>query len=117
MKNFSNMLNKESIRNLIKEVITNKVYNDIDIPIPLENNYFINNNYGLLLIMDALIKYDIIIEDNEYLSSFVEDLRLIIKKMFITYQPPCPQSWGIKVFLVIWKLLAMRVISYIIKLL
>ena len=81
MKNFSNMLNKESIRSLIKDVITNKVYNDIDVPIPLENNYFMNNNYGLLLIMDALIKYDIIIEDTKYLNEFVEDLRLIIKKM------------------------------------
>jgi len=45
---------------------------------------------------------------------------LILEKMidirnFLTYQPPYPQSWGNKLFLVIRKLLTMRVISYITK--
>ena len=78
---FYDILQRSDIKKLIKEIMSNKAYNDVDIPIPIETNYFVNNNYSLLLLLDALFKYILIIEEDRYLDSFIDSLNMIIKKM------------------------------------
>ena len=78
---FYDILQRSDIKKLIKEIMSNKAYNDVDIPIPIETNYFVNNNYSLLLLLDALFKYILIIEEDRYLDSYIDSLNMIIKKM------------------------------------
>ena len=45
-----------------------------------EEQMFLKNQYGFLFAMDALIKYDIIINDEELIGDYVAQLRRIMKK-------------------------------------
>lgn len=78
---FSKIIKRDDVKKLMSEVINDTRYNDVNIPLPIENNYFINNNYALFLIMDALLKFDIIIDDYRFIEDYVCQLKRIMKRM------------------------------------
>ena len=75
------ILNREDILELLAETISqfkfqNKSYQQS----PYGEN-FAPNQYSLLLVMDALVKYHIIIDDPELVDEYLMQVRRIVKKM------------------------------------
>lgn len=74
------LLAREDVKKLIRNVLNSKKYNNISIPLALDTNYFIDDNYALLLVLDALIKYEIIIDDEKYLSNYIDGIDNVVRK-------------------------------------
>lgn len=82
---FPKIMEREDTKKLIKEILNSERYNKLTISLPFSNNYFMDHHYAIFLIMDALIKFDIIIEDENLIEEYILNLRRILKKMN-TYQ-------------------------------
>lgn len=84
-KLFAKIMERSDTKYLIKEVLNNERYSKLTISLPFTNNYFMDHHYAIFLVMDALIKFDIIIEDENLIEEYIGNLKRIIKKMN-TYQ-------------------------------
>ena len=84
-KLFAKIMERSDTKYLIKEVLNNERYSKLKISLPFTNNYFMDHHYAIFLVMDALIKFDIIIEDENLIEEYIGNLKRIIKKMN-TYQ-------------------------------
>lgn len=82
---FPKIMERSDTKQLIKEILNSEHYSKLAISLPFSNNYFMDHHYAMFLIMDALIKFDIIIEDEPLLEDYIINLKRIIKKMN-TYQ-------------------------------
>lgn len=78
---FHKIIKLPDVKNLMREVISNSRYNTVNIPLIIENNYFVNDNYALFLLIDSLLKFDIIIEDEKLIKDYVSQLKRIFKRM------------------------------------
>lgn len=77
---FSKIIRRSDARHLMKEAIENHRYN-VNTPLPIENNYFIDQHYALFLVLDAFVKFDIIIEDMSFIEGYISQLQRILKRM------------------------------------
>lgn len=74
------MLNRSDVCTFLQELALHDRFKNIEIPQRFTKNTFILNNYALLFVLDAIIKYQIIIEDEVYFKSYLEQLRRMLKK-------------------------------------
>lgn len=79
------ILNRSDICSLFQELVLHDRFKNITIPQRFSKNIFIKNNLAFLIVLDSVIKFQIIIEDDLYLSNYLEQLRRLLKK-FTTYQ-------------------------------
>lgn len=82
---FTKIIGRSDAKLLIKEVLNNERYSKLEISLPFTNNYFMDHHYAIFLVMDALIKFEIIIEDENLIEEYIGNLRRVLKKMN-TYQ-------------------------------
>lgn len=80
-KIFSKMLEREDIKSLTKEIVNNKHYNSLTVSLPFNNNYFMDNHYALFLVIDALMKFELIIKEENLVEEYISQLKRIINKM------------------------------------
>ncbi len=77
---FLSILEKPNVKEMIKRALSRNYNQDI-IPMQFDNNYIFKSKYILFLIIDALFKYLIIIDDARYFDSYIRDLEIILRKM------------------------------------
>ncbi len=78
---FSKIIERNDVKDLISEIINNNRYKKVNIPLTIDNNYFFNDNYALFLFMDALLKFDIIIDNINYIEEYVSQLKRLFKRI------------------------------------
>ena len=78
---FNDILGKENVTKLLKELVNNDRYNKKNIEGSIDYLRFIDNELALFIAMDALYKYKIIIDDKDLLNDFVEQLNLLFRKI------------------------------------
>lgn len=83
MNGFKNILNRSDVCSFLQELVLHDRFKNINIPNRFNNNKFIIDNFAFLIVMDALIKYSLIIEDEIYISDYLEQLRRTLKKITI----------------------------------
>ena len=79
------ILSRSDVCAFLQELALHDRFKNIEIPQRFIKNVFLVNNYALLIALDAIIKYQIIIEDEIYFKSYLEQIRRMLKK-FTTSQ-------------------------------
>jgi len=77
-----NILSREDVIELLRETVTDFKFQNKSYQKAPYGDKFVPNQYSLLLVVDALIKYQIIIGDLEYIDDYLLQIRRIIKKMY-----------------------------------
>ena len=67
-------LNYPIVRSFLKQLLSDKKFKRITPPEYLKNRYYFSDKYAFYLGIDAIIKYEQIIEDDEYLNDYVNQL-------------------------------------------
>ena len=78
---FSSVFSKKEVRDLLKKVSENPRYNDKKKKDSINYEKFSGLEQPFFLLFDALIKYQIIIGEEEYLADFVHHLDLLLYKI------------------------------------
>lgn len=78
---FQNILQREDVIKLIKEVCNNKQFYEKENHNSLDYEMFVDIEQPLFIIVDALMKFKIIIDDEILLDEFLEQLKKIMKKI------------------------------------
>lgn len=74
-------LKYNNVRIFLQELLTQDKYKKITPPESLMDDYHMEGKVAFFLGLDAIIKYDQIIEDDKYLTMYIEQLRRIFKKI------------------------------------
>ncbi len=78
---FYKIIERDDVKRLISEITVNNRYKNINIPMTLDNNYYFDDKYALFLLLDSIIKYDIIINSEKYIEEYVSQLRRLFKRI------------------------------------
>lgn len=78
---FYKIINREDVKKLISEIIANNRYKKVSIPMTLDNDYYFDDKYALFLLLDSIIKYDIIINSEKYIEEYINQLRRLFKRI------------------------------------
>ena len=78
----SNIFNYHIVRTFLRRLLTEEKFKNVTPPDYLKNKCYIDNKYAFYLGIDAIIKYDQIIEDEAFINNYINDL----KKIFIRYR-------------------------------
>ena len=62
------------VRSFLKQLLRDKKFKKITPPEYLKNRYYFSDKYAFYLGMDAIIKYEQIIEDDTFLNDYVNQL-------------------------------------------
>ena len=74
------ILNREDVKSFLAEVITQVKFNDKEIPNTICEEKISKEQYSLYVVIDAIIKYYIIIGDNQF-DLYFEQLKRVMKKL------------------------------------
>ena len=77
---FDEVLEHNEIRNLLREIVNNPKYYDKGIEEVLKKDYFLQGRI-FFLFYEALYKYQIIIEDPDYLFDFINSFETLLKRV------------------------------------
>lgn len=75
------ILNRDDVLSFLKELVTEDVYLNKDIPNKIYGEKINKTEYPLYTFIDAVVKYCIIIEDIELFDNYLDQLKRIIKKV------------------------------------
>lgn len=78
----SNIFNYHAVRSFLRQLLIQEKFKKITPPDYLKNKCYIDNKYAFYLGIDAVIKYEQIIDDERYLENYINDL----KKVFSIYR-------------------------------
>lgn len=78
---FQSVLHRDDVIKLLKEVCNNKMFYEKNILDSLDYEIFVDIEQPLFIVVDALIKYQIIIDDEFLLDDYLEQLRKIMRKI------------------------------------
>ena len=76
----SNTFNYPSVRSFLKQLLLEDRYKKITPPDYIKNKYYLDNKYAFYLGIDAIVKYEQIIEDSNLIDEYVNELNKIFKK-------------------------------------
>ena len=68
------------VRSFLKQLLQDKKFKKINPPEYLKNKYYFGNKYAFYLGLDAIVKYERIIEEDTYLNNYVNHLINIFNK-------------------------------------
>ena len=74
-------LKYDCVNSFLQELLTQDRYKKITPSNAVDDNYFITSKYAFYLGVDALVKFEIIIDDMSYINEYVEQLSRIFKKI------------------------------------
>ena len=77
---FDEVLEHNEVRNLLREIVNNPKYYDKGIEEVLKKDYFLQGRI-FFLFYEALYKYQIIIEDPNYLFDFINSFETLLKRV------------------------------------
>lgn len=77
----SNIFNYHAVRSFLRQLLIQEKFKKITPPDYLKNKCYIDNKYAFYLGIDAVIKYEQIIDNERYLENYINDL----KKVFSIY--------------------------------
>ena len=77
--NFKSLLNNEQLLTILHNVLTNESTINKVSNVSINGEDYSYNQYSLLIVMDLVIKYQIIISDETYHSDFLSKLNNIIR--------------------------------------
>ena len=77
----SNTFNYPFVRSFLKQLLTEEKYKRITPPEYLKNKYYIDNKYAFYLGIDAIVKYEQIINDEDLIEEYISGLTRIFKKI------------------------------------
>ena len=69
------------VREFLQDLLVQEKYKKITPPESLSESIYRPTNVAFFLGLDAVIKYDQIIEDEKYLPTYIEQLKRIFKKI------------------------------------
>lgn len=75
------ILNRNDIKSFIKMMTTQQVYINKDIPNRISNEKISGVEYSTYIFIDAIVKYFIIINDIKLFDNYLEQLKIIMKKV------------------------------------
>lgn len=78
---FSNIFQNNEVREELKKICSRTCYQEKDIPITISEEKLDIVNYSLFMFIDALIKYYIIVDDDLYISNYLEQIDKLLKKI------------------------------------
>lgn len=81
MISINSILERADVKELLHRVLTDKRFTNKLSTFSPHGEDYVNNQYSLLIVMDALIKFSIIIDDKNLLESYILQLRRILKKL------------------------------------
>ena len=76
-----NILKIDSVTKLIYEIENNARYYDKKSDKSVTHQLYVGKEQALFVVYDALLKYKIILDDNQYLDEFIEQLEKLFKKL------------------------------------
>jgi len=77
---FNNIFESSEVRDLLREIVNNPRYYDKEVEEILKNDFFVHSRV-LFLYYDALYKFQLIINDNEYLDEYIHGIEMLLKKV------------------------------------
>ena len=77
----NDVLSRENVNKLLKELVNNNRYNKKNVEGSVDYLRYVDNELALFVAVDALYKYKMIIDDNNLLNDFVEQLNLLFRKV------------------------------------
>lgn len=78
---FLDIFNREDVKSFLSDTFIMKRYNDKDIPLTICDEKVEKEQYSFYIVIDAIIKYFILIGDEDNFDSYFEQLQLIIRKV------------------------------------
>lgn len=75
------ILKRKDVQKLLKEVCCSDCYNTKETKISLEYENYYNKEKPLFIIIDALYKYKVIINDDDYLDEYIFSLEKLMRKI------------------------------------
>ena len=76
---FESLKNKD-VRTFLQQTLTKDCYKSIEPPESLKNNYYLEKNFAFFIAMDAIVKFEQVINDNNLIDEYIEQLKRIFKK-------------------------------------
>ena len=78
---FLDIFNREDVKSFLSDTFIMKRYYDKDIPLTICDEKVEKEQYSFYIVIDAIIKYFILIGDEDNFDSYFEQLQLIIRKV------------------------------------
>lgn len=75
-----NIFNYRSVRSFLHQLLTEDKFKKILPPDYIKNRYYLDNKYAFYLGIDAIIKFDQIIDDKSLIKDYVEELNRVFRK-------------------------------------
>ena len=96
---FESLKNKD-VRTFLQQTLTKDCYKSIEPPESLKNNYYLEKNFAFFIAIDAIVKFEQVINDNNLIDEYIEQLKRIFKKIClyhgkyhkISYQKYCKEK-------------------------
>jgi len=77
----NNILNREDFLELLSQIAQNNRYNTKENLDSIDYLNFVSFEQSLFIVLDAVYKYKVIIDEEKYLKDFIEELNLLIRKI------------------------------------
>ena len=75
-----NIFNYHIVRSFLRDLLIKDKFKKITSPDYSKNKYYINNKYAFYLGIDAIIKYEQIIENEDFLEMYINELKKVFSK-------------------------------------
>lgn len=75
------IFDNEDVKNAIDEIVKSKDNFDIEIPNTINQEKITEKEYLIYILLDAIYKYAVIIDDYKFLSNYLHKLKMLMKKL------------------------------------
>lgn len=72
---------KDSVKKFFNDLVNGIVYKKKDIPYTISDEKMDTTYYAILMGLDAIIKYEIIIEKEDFFDSYLQEVQLLLRKV------------------------------------
>lgn len=72
---------KDSVKKFFNDLVNGIVYRKKDIPYTISDEKMDTTYYAILMGLDAIIKYEIIIEKEDFFDSYLQEVQLLLRKV------------------------------------
>ena len=72
---------KDSVKKFFNDLVNGIVYKKKDIPYTISDEKMDVTYYAILMGLDAIIKYEIIIEKEDFFDSYLQEVQLLLRKV------------------------------------
>ena len=76
---------KDSVKKFFNDLVNGIVYKKKDIPYTISDEKMDVTYYAILMGLDAIIKYEIIIEKEDFFDSYLQDVQLLFMMILEMY--------------------------------